>query len=96
MHSALFVAQMPYQERQNWTGFLTAIDEKLKGPKSAGRLAETVWLVNFQASPSALCWLVTSAERHGIAYGIVPFADEPQWLPVGFDPMTIQVQNAGP
>jgi hypothetical protein len=96
MHSALFVAKIPGLERHNWAGFLGAVAQHLRDEKSAMRLAENVWLVNFQASPSALSWLVTSAERHDTTYGILPFVDEPQWLPVGFDPNTIRGRNVGP
>lgn len=95
MHSALFVAQVPVRERADRDTFLSYIIPKLKNPKDAQRLGENVWLVNFRLSPSALSWLVSSAERAGIVYGILPFADEPLWLPDGFDPNTIRVQNAG-
>jgi hypothetical protein len=94
MHSALFVAKIPAQERQDWADFLAFIDQKIGADKSVIRLAENVWLTNFRGSPSALGWLSTTAERKGILYGILPFDAELQWLPVGFDPKTIQVQSA--
>src|ERR1700681_4471709 len=85
MHSALFVAGIPdINHYQGWTGFLGAIMPKFRSKENAKRLSENVWLVNFHKSPSALSWLVTSAERHGIPFGILPFDEEPQWLPVGF------------
>jgi hypothetical protein len=95
MHSAMFVAKFPEHKPEDWTHFLGAVSSILKDAKHARRLAENVWLVNFQAAPSALSWLVTTAERLDIPYGILPFDAEPQWLPVGFDPSTIQVQSAG-
>jgi hypothetical protein len=96
MHSALFVAGIPDINRyQGWIGFLGAIMPKFRSEENAKRLSENVWLVNFQKSPSALSWLVTSAERHDIHFGILSFDEEPQWLPVGFDPNTIQVRSEG-
>jgi hypothetical protein len=93
MHSALFVAKIPENERQDWAAYLGLIDQKIGKDKSATRIAENVWIVNFQTSPAALGWLVTSAERQGIPYGILPFDAEPQWLPAGFDPKTIRARN---
>lgn len=99
MHSALFVAGIPDRNQanyyQNWAGFLGALPPKFWSEKNAKRLSENVWLVNFQNSPSALSWLVTSAEKHGIPFGILSFDEEPQWLPAGFDPKTIQAHNEG-
>jgi hypothetical protein len=96
MHSALFVASIPdVNNYQGWTGFLGAITLKFRAEENAKRISENVWLVNFQKSPFALSWLVTSAERHGIPFGILSFDDEPQWLPAGFDPNTIQVRSEG-
>ncbi len=96
MHSALFVAGIPdFNQHHHWIDFLGAVMTKIRSEENAKRLSENVWLVNFQKSPSALSWLVTSAERHGIHFGILSFDEEPQWLPVGFDPNTIQVRNEG-
>jgi hypothetical protein len=96
MHSALFVAGIPgINHYHSWTGFLGTVMPKIRPEEHAKRLSENVWLVNFHKSPTALSWLVMSAEKHDIPFGILSFDEEPQWLPVGFDPNTIQVRNAG-
>jgi hypothetical protein len=95
MHSALFVAQLPRMPHE-WSVFLSDTGKKLKNEKHAQRLSENVWLLNFEAAPSDLSWLVSTAERLGIPYGILPFDAEPRWLPAGFDPKTIQVRNVSP
>jgi hypothetical protein len=45
--------------------------------------------VNFRSNPPALGYLISSAVNLGVAYGILAFEHEPEWLPVGFDPETI-------
>jgi hypothetical protein len=94
MHSALFVAQSSGLPRE-WEVFLSETGKKLKDEKRARRLSETVWLLNFEEAPSDLSWLVSTAEKLGIPYGILPFDAEPRWLPAGFDPTSIQVHNEG-
>lgn len=90
MHSALFFVNLPDNiHQQEWFGFLNDVKLKLQNEKNAKRLAENVWLVNFQNSPAALSWLVSFAERHGFHYGILQLDAEPQWLPAGFDPTSI-------
>jgi hypothetical protein len=96
MHSAIFVAATPddsHQERAKWGVFLSGVQSKLKDPKNPLQLAENVWLANVRQSPASLAWLVSLAENQSIKYGLLSFDDEPQWLPAGFDPKTIQVQN---
>jgi hypothetical protein len=92
MHSAIVVAKMPSQEghegRQSWAAFLATID-KLQGNPALLRLSENVWQADFQRSPAALAQLVAGLELHRYVYGILPLADAPQWLPVGFDPKSI-------
>lgn len=92
MHSALFVATIP-PETGDWCQFLDDARTKLERSRGAVRLAENVWLLNFQASPAALGWLIALAEQKAIAYGVLPFEREPQWLPAGFDPETISARN---
>jgi hypothetical protein len=74
--------------------FLSETGKKLKNEKLAQRLSENVWLLNFAVAPSDLSWLVSTAEKLGIPYGILPFDAEPRWLPAGFDPTSIQVRSA--
>ena len=96
MHSIIFVAKVPgLASRHDWQAFLGSIFQKGVGENNeTARLSENVWLVNFQKSPRDFAWLTTCAETHLIAYGILPFDDEPRWLPVGFDPKTILARNA--
>ena len=46
--------------------------------------------MNLHHSPSSLSWLVAYAEERKIAYGLLQFERPPDWLPVGFDPSSIQ------
>ena len=89
MHSALFVAHVP-RDRTVWGQYLEFVGGKLKHQKGVARLSENIWLVNFHQSPSALSWLVAYAEERKIAYGLLQFERPPDWLPVGFDPSSIQ------
>lgn len=81
MHSAIFVATEPTNQQQVWLNFLDDARKNAKLKQHAERLAEGVWLVNFQESPSALSFLVSSAEVRAIAYRILPLHDEPRWIP---------------
>jgi hypothetical protein len=87
MHSAIFYAK-PTSQRADWAQFLGHVDKKTENDKTVLRLAENVWLLNLQAAPASLGWLIVYAEQYGIAYGILPFAQAPEWLPASFDPKT--------
>jgi hypothetical protein len=89
MHSALFVAHVP-KDRTAWENFRNLVLAKLRQQKGIAALSENVWLVNFHQSPSGLAWLVAYAEQQKIAYGLLQFEKPPEWLPVGFDPSSIQ------
>ncbi|WP_156928815.1 hypothetical protein [Bradyrhizobium sp. th.b2] len=85
MHSAIIQIELPdrSQRGEDWSAFNDSIATKIRGStKGVERLAENVWQVNFQIAPSALAWLVSTAERNRLSYKILPFAAEPQWLPV--------------
>jgi len=87
MHSAIVVVKMPARDRDGqWDKFTTELDIKVRADQGVFRLAENVWLVNFQQSPVGLAWIVGFADRLGFEYGILQLADEPRWLPDGFDP----------
>jgi hypothetical protein len=62
----------------------------LDAQKGVQRLAENVWLLNFQEHPETLAALIDAAVRHQLPYGILQLDPAPQWLPASFDPMTIQ------
>jgi hypothetical protein len=93
MHSALFIAVLPEDERP-WGAFERSANTNLK-PYSQHivRLAETVWLVDMKAKPAALAWLIASAASQQVHYGILTFENKPEWLPPEFDPMTVRYQN---
>jgi hypothetical protein len=82
MHSAIVYAVLPtepYEAHQKGAVFLAAI-QKLEGNKSAERLGEFVWAINFQESPAALAVFVTACEQQSLPYGILPLGDAPQWI----------------
>lgn len=90
MHSAIFVVKMTKQLIvQEWEDkFLPEVAKKLQNEKGAKRLGENVWLLDCQQSIRALAWLVATADRLGLPYGILRLESEPQWLPADFDPNT--------
>jgi hypothetical protein len=95
MHSALFVATLPPRPRGDvWASFTQEISGRVAPSQHALRLAENVWLINFSESPSELAFLIQSAERNSINYGIIPFRRQPVWLPAGLDPTTIQARTS--
>jgi hypothetical protein len=94
MHSALFVANIG-NNQDAWTDFLMKVAPRQQKSQGVLRLAENVWIVNFQTSPEYLAKLVYAADGLGVPYGILPFQHEPEWLPAGFDPKTIQAQSEG-
>jgi hypothetical protein len=93
MHSALFVARFPCTAPTTWGEFLRKAKVTLRTYPNVSRLSENVWLVNLQENPAPLAYLVSAADAIGVAYGILPFQDKPEWLPAGFDPNTIQGQS---
>jgi uncharacterized membrane protein YfbV (UPF0208 family) len=93
MHSAIVVVKMPV-DGQSWQGFRATLKEPqvaaaLKDKQNVHRIAENVWLVNFQENQEALIKLVDAAARHQFSYGILQLDDKPQWLPASFDPEVI-------
>ena len=85
MHSAIIHIELPDRSRdiESWSGFNDAVATKLRdSKKGVERLAENVWQVNFQTVPGALAWIVSTAERYGLTYKILPLDAEHRWLPV--------------
>jgi hypothetical protein len=81
MHSALFVAK-EINLSQQWLGFLVEAEKNVQTTQHVERLAKNVWMVNFQKAQSALGFLIYFAETNGVSYKILPFVEEPQWIPV--------------
>lgn len=77
MHSALIAVET--EKEQQFMVFMS-VANKLKDTKGVARIADNVWQVNFQIAPAALAALVLAADRQGLAYKILPFADEPRWI----------------
>ncbi|MGO9176111.1 MAG: hypothetical protein ACLQED_08220 [Desulfobaccales bacterium] len=94
MHNALFVARVSGVLPEKWHNFLTTAKAESGTFPGVSRLAENVWIVDFQENPAPLSYLVSAADAHGVHYGILPFEHELQWLPVGFDPKTILGRSA--
>jgi hypothetical protein len=93
LQNALFVAAVPNKDDPTddvWRNFLRAVDNKLTTNDEAfDRFSENVWLLYLHQSMAPLGWLIVQAETHGIAYRLLPFDGEPQWLQGGSDPKTI-------
>jgi hypothetical protein len=99
MHSILFAAtvpdrNLPHAEHDKWRGFSDYASNKLELYTNVERLAENVWLVNLLVDPAPLGFLVAGAEEHQVAYRLLPFDVEPQWLPAAMGPKTIPAHNA--
>jgi hypothetical protein len=92
MHSILFVATMDRMS-QFWGAFATAVDDLLQQTAGVSRIAENVWLLDLTISTHGLGTLIFQAGKLGIPYGLLPFADAPQWLPAGYNPTPIPVRN---
>ena len=90
MKYALFAISQP-DDPTAWRQFVEILDLRLKEhEKRIARPAETVWLVDNQAAPAALAWLIVTAESRKISYAIASFDSAPEWLLAGFDPRTNQ------
>jgi hypothetical protein len=70
-------------------------DRLLGQAEGVARLAENVWLLNLKQSTEPFGQLVHLAQREGIAFGLLAFEREPEWLPADFDPNTILAHRAG-
>ena len=91
LHSILFVASIPDRDI-DWKAFALDVEAKLRQEQNVVRLAENVWMIDLTKSVAPLGYLVALADTKGVSYGLLPFVDEPQWLPAGFDPKTIRGQ----
>jgi hypothetical protein len=88
--SALFTASIP-DNGSTWENFLGTLYQAIqKHEEQFSRISENVWILDLKSSMAPLGFLIAACERYAIPYGIVPFDDEPQWLPGGFDPKTIR------
>jgi hypothetical protein len=89
MHSVLFVASIDQENRDDWHTFSGMINMKLPQTKGIMRLAENVWLLDLTVSIDGFGLLVHQAKVGKIRYGILPFDEEPRWLPDGYNPKPI-------
>jgi hypothetical protein len=102
MHSMLFVATAPAsgprysQIPQKWQEFLGYVSNTLPQFSGVQRIGENVWLVNMRIDPVPLGLLVVGAHQHGIAFRLLPFVDEPQWLPAASDPTSTPGRSGQP
>ena len=93
LHSILFVATIP-NDRNQWQTVLNNLDQRAHAPSDAiDLLAENVWLLRLPPALPALGDLISRCTQFGIAYRILPFDGEPQWLPAGFGPNTIPARS---
>ncbi len=83
MHSAIVYVRIPessrYGQQQTISAMLAGI-AKLEGNKSAVKLGESVWEVNFRDAPDALAILVRIFGELSLPYGILPHEAAPQWI----------------
>jgi len=89
MRSAVIVVKIP-EQRRDWRRFTGDVTARTEIDENVVRLGRNVWLVDVHRSPAGLGWLISLCEQHNVSYGILPLADQPQWLPVGFDPKSIR------
>lgn len=86
MHSMLFVADVASGAKysplpQNLRAFTEYVSNELQ-QLSGGveQLDDKVWLVNMRINRVPLGILVAGAHKNGVAFRLLPFADEPRWL----------------
>lgn len=90
--SALFVVTMP-PDRNEWARLRQELYSLLNAPNDAAeRLGENVWMLHLAVSLTPLGQLIAGCERIGVAYRLLPFRDEPQWLPAD-QPQTPNLAN---
>lgn len=85
MHSVMFVATIGDQER--WDSFLINVQIAARA-QGVEKLAENAWLLNLQKDTTPLGLLIYAAVGRDVAYRILAFDDEPQWLPADSSPKT--------
>lgn len=82
MHSAIIYVSMPSNEveaRHSIATFYAGI-AKIEQDKSAIRLGDFVFQVDFRKHPAALARLVYVCEQQALSYGILPLDADPQWI----------------
>jgi hypothetical protein len=86
MHSVLFVAFTAHPD--DWVAFQAKSKAKLEPTgderryaESCVRLADNVWLLDLSKSVEPLGWLTSMAQVSNVPYGLLPFAEKPEWLP---------------
>lgn len=82
----LFVATVA-PENAYWRPFLENVSS-IEQYEGVVRLAENVWLLDLMKSIKAFGLLAHQAESQKVSYGLLAFADAPQWLPASYNPKT--------
>jgi hypothetical protein len=85
MQKVIVVVEMP-DDQQPWLAFLAA-SGTVPGNEAIEKLAENVWQIDFQKSPTTFAKLVDAMKRFGLPGKILPLGAESQWLPVDSNPV---------
>ncbi len=72
-----------------WESFVQNAVQNARKIPGITRLAENVWLVDLMQSVDGFAVLAGFAQRHRIPYGILSFAEPPQWLPASYNPRAL-------
>ena len=86
MKSVIVAAEIPANEQQ-WLNFLGA-SGTVPQNEAIERLADNVWQIDFQKSPTAFGRLLHAMRQFGIRGKMLPLDGESQWLPVDSSPTT--------
>jgi len=78
-----------------WGEFVMSAYRRIQPSAGVLRLAENGSLLNLQKPLVPLGHLVSLAESNQVAYRILAFEPEPQWLPSGADPNCILAHSEG-
>jgi hypothetical protein len=84
MKNVIVAVEMPDNELQ-WKNFLAASGIEPVN-KSTAKIAENVWQIDFEKSPTTFARVVHAMKQFGLPGKILPFVDGQKWLPVDSNP----------
>jgi hypothetical protein len=87
MHSIMFVAT-DSDANPRWHLFCENALIQSKDIPGVVRLASNVWMLDLTQSVDGLALLCGKARLLNITFGLLPFAEAPQWLPTGYSPVS--------